>query len=200
MKKPLLLVFCKNPQLGKVKTRLAADIGQENALKTYHLLLKRTADILRKLDIDIQLYYSENPIKNDVFDELKATKKKQIGSDLGERMHNAFITGFKTHSPVLIIGTDLWTIDAENIRQAIDALSHKEVVIGPATDGGYYLLGMKEMKPCLFENKKWGSDSVFIDTCGNLDNKQLYLLEEKNDIDTLQDLKTHPLLYQQIHE
>lgn len=200
MKKPLLLVFCKNPVIGQVKTRLAASIGQEKALTIYQHLLKKTATILNELEIDIHLYYTGDPIKNDVFEVRNATQKKQSGEDLGERMFRAFSAGFTTHSPVLIIGTDLWSLEALDIQQALNVLAQKEIVIGPSTDGGYYLLGLNKMIPNLFHYKKWGSNSVLRDTCQDVAENQLHLLAEKNDIDTLQDLKEHATLYQLIHE
>ena len=200
MKKPLLLVFCKNPEIGKVKTRLAASIGPEKALAVYQLLLKKTAATLSELEIDIHLYYTGDPIKNDVFELPKVTKKKQTVGNLGERMYHAFTDGFTTHSPVLIIGTDLWSLEALDIQNAINALAKKEVVIGPSKDGGYYLLGLNRMIPSLFRNKKWGANSVLSDTCQDIAETQLQLLVEKNDIDTLEDLKEHATLYQLIHE
>ena len=105
MKTNLLLVFCKNPQKGKVKTRLAKSIGDDKALIIYEKLLDKTAAVLNKLHCDIAVYYSENIPKQDKFKFLKTTRKKQVGDDLGARMANAFIEGLKTHQKVVIIGT-----------------------------------------------------------------------------------------------
>ena len=196
MKKPLLLVFCKNPVLGKVKTRLAASIGEQKALDIYQALLQKTAQVLFDVAIEIQLYYSSYIDDNDIFQKNSITKKVQSGDDLGIRMANAFNEGFSTHSPIVIIGTDLWTLNVLDIQKAFEALKTHKTVIGPSADGGYYLLGLQEFIPNLFEEKKWGSPTVLTDTLNDLKKEDVYLLEEKNDIDTYNDLKDHPELMQ----
>ena len=196
MKKPLLLVFCKNPVLGKVKTRLAASIGEQKALDIYQALLQKTALVLFDVAIEIQLYYSSYIDDNDIFRKNSITKKVQSGDDLGIRMANAFNDGFGTHSPIVIIGTDLWTLDVLDIQKAFEVLKTHKTVIGPSADGGYYLLGLQEFIPNLFEEKKWGSPTVLTDTLNDLKKEDVYLLEEKNDIDTYNDLKDHPELMQ----
>ena len=196
MKKPLLLVFCKNPILGKAKTRLAASIGEEKALEVYHALLQKTALVLFDVDIDIQLYYSSHIDHDDIFQKPSITKKIQTGNDLGIRMTNAFKEGFKSYSPIVIIGTDLWTLDIFDIHKAFEALQTSGTVIGPSADGGYYLLGLQKFIPALFENKKWGTPTVLSNSLNDLKKEDVYLLEEKNDIDTYGDLKDHPELMQ----
>ena len=196
MKKPLLLVFCKNPVLGKVKTRLAASIGEQKALDIYQALLQKTAQVLFDVAIEIQLYYSSYIDDNDIFQKNSITKKVQSGDDLGIRMANAFNEGFSTHSPIVIIGTDLWTLNVLDIQKAFEAFKTHKTVIGPSADGGYYLLGLQEFIPNLFEEKKWGSPTVLTDTLNELKKEDVYLLEEKNDIDTYNDLKDHPELMQ----
>ncbi|MDB2701862.1 TIGR04282 family arsenosugar biosynthesis glycosyltransferase [Flavobacteriaceae bacterium] len=196
MKKPLLLVFCKNPVLGKVKTRLAASIGEQKALDIYQALLQKTAQVLFDVAIEIQLYYSSHIDNEDIFQKNSITKKVQSGNDLGIRMANAFNEGFLTHSPVVIIGTDLWTLNVLDIHKAFKALKTHKTVIGPSADGGYYLLGLQGFIPTLFKEKKWGSTTVLTDTLNDLKKEDVYLLEEKNDIDTYNDLKDHPELMQ----
>lgn len=196
MKKPLLLVFCKNPVLGKVKTRLAASIGEQKALDIYQALLQKTAQVLFDVAIEIQLYYSSYIDDNDIFQKNSITKKVQSGDDLGIRMANAFNEGFSTHSPIVIIGTDLWTLNVLDIQKAFEAFKTHKTVIGPSADGGYYLLGLQEFIPNLFEEKKWGSPTVLTDTLNELKKEDVYLLKEKNDIDTYNDLKDHPELMQ----
>jgi len=196
LKKPLLLVFCKNPVLGKVKTRLAASIGEQKALDIYQALLQKTAQVLFDVAIEIQLYYSSYIDDNDIFQKNSITKKVQSGDDLGIRMANAFNEGFSTHSPIVIIGTDLWTLNVLDIQKAFEAFKTHKTVIGPSADGGYYLLGLQEFIPNLFEEKKWGSPTVLTDTLNELKKEDVYLLKEKNDIDTYNDLKDHPELMQ----
>lgn len=192
MKSNLLLVFCKNPQKGKVKTRLAKSIGDDKALLIYEKLLEKTAVVLSQLNCDIALYYSENIPEQDCFKHLKATKKRQVGDDLGKRMANAFQAGLSTHQKVVIIGTDLWTLESQDIEKAFAALNQNTAVLGPAQDGGYYLLGLRHFIPRLFENKAWGTGEVLEKTKNDLQGEKVYLLDEKNDIDTHEDLQQHP--------
>ena len=182
--------------LGKAKTRLAASIGEEKALEVYHALLQKTALVLFDVDVDIQLYYSSHIDHDDIFQKPSITKKIQTGNDLGIRMANAFKEGFKTHSPIVIIGTDLWSLDIFDIHKAFEALQTSGTVIGPSADGGYYLLGLQKFIPALFENKKWGTPTVLSNSLNDLKKEDVYLLEEKNDIDTYSDLKDHPELMQ----
>ena len=192
MKSNLLLVFCKNPQKGKVKTRLAKSIGDDRALFIYEKLLEKTAVVLNQLNCDIALYYSENIPEQDCFKHLKATKKRQVGDDLGKRMAKAFQEGLSTHQKVVIIGTDLWTLESQDIEKAFTALNQNTAVLGPAQDGGYYLLGLTHFIPSLFANKAWGTGEVLKKTKSDLQGEKVYFLDEKNDIDTREDLQQHP--------
>ncbi|MEL0275106.1 MAG: TIGR04282 family arsenosugar biosynthesis glycosyltransferase [Flavobacteriaceae bacterium] len=192
--KSLLLVFSKNPTLGKVKTRLAKTIGKEKALKVYKALLKKTASVLEELEVDIHLYYSDFIEKNDLFSTVATQKKRQTGEQLGERMSNAFRESLISYNKVVIIGTDLWTLEIQDIKNAFRALENHAAVIGPSTDGGYYLLGIKEVIPQIFLNKQWGTSSVLPNTLKDLKSIKYHLLPEKNDIDTFSDLEEHPTL------
>lgn len=194
VKKKLLLVFCKNPQLGKVKTRLAKTIGNEKALLIYQALLEKTADVLTQLNHDIHLYYSDKIQSHDYFTGIVTKKMKQEGVDLGERMAHAFKMGFQSYDAVVIIGTDLWTLEASDINEAFMALEKNDTVVGPSMDGGYYLLGMKKFIPQLFTHKEWGTSSVLTHTLNDLKPFQHHLLKEKNDVDTITDLKEYPTL------
>lgn len=198
LKKPLVLVFTKNPVLGKVKTRLGKSIGAEKALIVYRLLLEKTAAVLSELDCDIHLYYSETIENSDVFDALHIVKKVQKGNDLGQRMSNAFKESLANNTPVIIVGTDLWTLEKEDFTTSIAALMSKDVVLGPSEDGGYYLLGLNHHIPELFENKEWGTASVLKSTLKDLSNHEVHLLPKKNDIDNLNDLTAHPELFNKI--
>ena len=195
MKKQLLLIFTKNPVLGEVKTRLASTIGDEKALMIFHNLIGKTADTVEPLSAHKTLYYSNKLEFNDLWKNRVSDKKVQKGNNLGERMGNAFKNGFENgFSQIVVIGTDLWDLEAKNIEQAFEALESKSAVIGPATDGGYYLLGLSEWIPEVFENKEWGTSTVFEETVQNLKNKKIALLESKNDIDYYEDLRTFPEL------
>ena len=192
MKKNLLLVFCKNPTKGQVKTRLAQSIGDEKALYIYQKLLEKTASILKDLNCPITIYYSESTVENDFFSNDKVVKKVQKGKDLGERMGNAFKEAFQTFNKVVIIGTDLWTVEAGDIEKAFNALNNNTAVIGPSLDGGFYLLGLTRYLPSLFKNKLWGTGEVLEKTVSDLSEEKVFFLVEKNDIDTIEDLQQHP--------
>ena len=193
MPKNLLLVFTRNPELGKVKTRLAKTVGNATALKIYTFLLKRTRDIVVKVSADKAVYYSVKVRENDIWDASIFQKHQQVGEDLGIRMLHAFKNGFKAgYEKVMIIGSDLYDLTAETIENAFIALENNEVVIGPAEDGGYYLLGMNSLEEKVFKNKDWGTETVRKDTLEDLKDKKVFLLGELNDVDVFEDIEHHP--------
>ena len=193
MPKNLLLVFTRNPELGKVKTRLAKTVGNATALKIYTFLLKRTRDIAVKVAADKAVYYSVKVRENDIWDASIFQKHQQVGEDLGIRMLHAFKNGFKAgYEKVIIIGSDLYDLTSETIENAIIALENNEVVIGPAEDGGYYLLGMNSLEEKIFKNKDWGTETVRKDTLEDLKDKKVFLLGELNDVDVFEDIEHHP--------
>jgi len=187
--KELLLIFTRNPELGKCKTRLAATIGDVAALQVYKFLLEHTAKTTEGLTAKKVVYYSEEIWKEDVWDNAIFEKKLQQGIDLGERMYNAFKTGFKDgFEKIIIIGSDLFDITPQDLEMAFGLLDTTDFVIGPAEDGGYYLLGMKIAKPSLFTDKAWGTGTVLRDTLKNLEDENHQLLKTKNDVDVYEDI------------
>ena len=193
MPKNLLLVFTRNPELGKVKTRLAKTVGNATALKIYIFLLERTRDIAVKVAADKAVYYSVKVRENDIWDASIFQKHQQVGEDLGIRMLHAFKNGFKAgYEKVMIIGSDLYDLTAETIENAFSVLEKNEVVIGPAEDGGYYLLGMNSLEEKIFKNKDWGTETVRKDTLEDLKDKKVFLLGELNDVDVFEDIEHHP--------
>ena len=201
----LLLIFTRNPELGKCKTRLAATIGNEKALDAYKFLLTHTANITKDVNSDKAVYYSEEIWENDSWDAAIFQKKEQKGIDLGERMLNAFKEGFaQGYQKILIIGSDMFDLSTTDINEAFEQLSHNDFVIGPALDGGYYLLGMTQLQPALFKNKAWGTGTVLKDTLNDLKDASVHQLNAKNDIDTFEDIKDvaafQPILNNTIHD
>lgn len=193
--KKALIIFTRNPELGKCKTRLAKTIGDDNALEVYKFLLNHTALIAKEVKADRYVFYSENILKDDLWNIGTFRKKLQKGNDLGQRMQNAFMELFEMgYEKVAIIGSDLLDLEAEVVNTAFTQLDFNDVVIGPASDGGYYLLGMKNLYPKLFENKVWGSASVLQSTLKDLQNSNVYLLKELNDIDTFEDMRHYEQL------
>ena len=199
MNNNLIIVFVRTPELGKVKTRLAKTIGDRAALKIYKILLKHTASVLQKVGGDKVVYYSEEIQENDVWEARYFQKKRQKGTDLGERMQNAFETAFEDdYEKVLIIGSDLFDLKPTHITTAFKALETDDFAVGPSLDGGYYLLGMKQLHPILFKNKKWGAATVLESTLNDLQQEKVKLLEALNDIDTFEDLQQQPELLKRI--
>ena len=187
----LLLIFIKNPQLGKVKTRLAASIGDQKALEVYRKLLSKTHQATSSLSCARQVWYSNFIEEDDCWAPGDYQKCLQQGSDLGDRMKNAFRQAFEDgYQGVVIIGSDCPDIKPEILKQAFTQLSQRDVVIGPSRDGGYYLLGMSSFYGRLFDGIEWSTPFVFEQTKARI--KQLGLscdtLPTLNDIDTVEDL------------
>lgn len=195
MTKDSLIIFTRNPELGKVKTRLAKAIGNEKSLRIYKYLLSHTESVSRGINALKTVYYSVKIRSNDIWNDEHYKKNIQIGNDLGERMYNAFKEQFNNDfEKVLIIGSDLPKLSEDIINNGFNALQNHDVVLGPAQDGGYYLLGLKNPLKTIFKNKHWGGDSVLKDTLTELNENSVFMLEELNDIDTFDDLKQFPEL------
>ena len=193
MSKNLLLIFTRNPELGKVKTRLAKTIGAEKALAIYKFLLAHTKKVTENIACDKAVYYSVKVREDDLWNGEIYQKKQQLGEDLGIRMQNAFQDAFASgYEKVLIVGSDLIDLSEEIIEKGFLQLASNDVVIGPAEDGGYYLLGMKSVHPNVFKNKIWGTSTVREETLNDLKDKKVHLLNELNDADVLDDIKEHP--------
>ena len=196
--KEVLIIFAKNPEYGKVKTRLAATIGNEQALFIYQKLIEHTIAITKKISADKIVYYSDSIVEKDTWGNNFYQKKLQSGNDLGERMKNAFKSSFTAgYQKVIIIGTDCFELNEEFISIAFEKMNDDDVVLGPAKDGGYYLLGMKKFYPSFFENIEWSSEKVLkqtLTTAMRL-NLSVFLLPQLSDIDREPDLKDYSALF-----
>lgn len=191
-----LIIFVKNKVNGKVKTRLAAGIGPDKAMEVYEQLLDHTHKATRCLACDKFVYFTEEVEKDSIWSDGNYQLRLQSGPELGERMFNAFNKQFAQGAEkVCIIGSDTFELSQDILKEAFSVLDKKDVVIGPAKDGGYYLLGMKELQPELFRNKAWSTESVCAQTIEDLDRLNLTysLLPVLNDIDHKEDW----LAYQQ---
>ncbi|MFN8243744.1 MAG: TIGR04282 family arsenosugar biosynthesis glycosyltransferase [Ferruginibacter sp.] len=186
-----VIIFVKNPVAGKVKTRLAASVGDEKALDIYLQLVYHTMEEIKNTEADKYIFFSD-AIDEGVANQLPgAYCKVQHGVDLGERMLNAFATIFsKGYKKVVIIGTDCPDITSELLDKAFSILNKTNVVFGPAIDGGYYLLGMQKLITDLFFHISWSTNSVLeqsISICESL-NKTYDLLQILSDVDEEKDL------------
>lgn len=192
-----LIIFVKNLVPGMVKTRLAEDVGMFLALDVYQELVNHTAKTVRKVEADKMVFYSEYVEVEDVFEGEDFDYAVQEGNTLGERMANAFRMAFdKGYSRVTIIGSDCYALKKKHLEEAFDQLEINDVVVGPAKDGGYYLLGLNGPRPELFEGKTYSHDKVFDELMAEVKRMALecHVMETLNDIDTLEDLKGTPLM------
>lgn len=188
----LLIIFVKNLIPGQVKTRLAKDIGIDGALDVYKYLVEHTFEVTQDLDCAKAVFYSEYVEIEDVWDTEKYKLFIQKGADLGERMKNAFADAFeRKFKKVVVIGTDCFELKGAHIEEAFDQLEDHDIAIGPASDGGYYLIGMKKAYPQLFHEKKYSHSKVLSEVLTEISQigASFHLLPQLNDIDTFQDLK-----------
>ena len=185
-----VIVFVKNPELGKVKTRLATTVGDEKALEIYNKLLDYTRDVLIEVD-DTKKYvfYSsfideDDGWQNDIFE-----KKLQMNGGLGEKITEALKNIFEICDQVVIIGSDCPQLTPSHIELAFDKLQKQNIAIGPSHDGGYYLLGMDRFYPEIFQDITWSTDTVFQETLQKAESSGLtsYILETLSDIDYEED-------------
>jgi hypothetical protein len=185
-----LIIFTRNPELGKCKTRLAATVGNESALEIYNFLLAHTASITQDIAADVFIFYSETIEINDIWNSNTYKKLLQTRGDLGAKMKHAFETVFnKGYTDVIIIGSDIYELTTSDIEKAFQKLHKNNVVIGPAVDGGYYLLGLQTIYPAIFKNKEWGTNTVLKDSLLDLKEETVVLLDKKNDVDYYEDIK-----------
>lgn len=190
--KQALLIFQKNAVPGYVKTRLAATIGDARAMDVYLFLVAHTHRVAQQVQVNKHLFYSDRiePLSGN---PENYTLHVQHGNDLGMRMQQAFATVFEAGAQqAVIIGTDCYELDAATIQDAFQLLAENEVVIGPAEDGGYYLLGLKKNSPGLFNGITWSSDAVFTQTMekAKVLGLRVATLPVLPDIDTEADLKS----------
>ncbi len=192
--KHALIIFVRNPELGKVKTRLAATIGNEKALLIYKELLQHTFNISSETNAAKFIFYFNEPEENDIWDAEGFTKKVQSPGNLGYKMKDAFTHLFNDgYEKIVIIGSDCFELTTIIIEEAFTLLEKNVAVIGPANDGGYYLLGLKKMLPYIFENKQWSTQHVYDETINDLtkNNISFHALINLTDVDTEEDwLKT----------
>jgi rSAM/selenodomain-associated transferase 1 len=193
--KNALIILLRNPQLGCVKTRLAAKIGDEGALRVYNALLDYTRSLTCEINSSRLLFYSNFIDNNDSWDDRLFIKFLQEGNSFGARMCRAFKAALKEHDKAVIIGSDCIELTPDIIEDAFNKLNEFDIVIGPAKDGGYYLLGLKKVYPELFLNKEWSTSSVFDDTLADIKKRGVnyYLLPVLSDIDDFEDFKNSDL-------
>ena len=185
--KDLIIVFVKNLVLGQVKTRLAVKIGDERAFDVYAKLIEITKSAIENSKADIHIYFSKE-IDSNLFP--KHPKFEQIGENLGQRMHNAFKKGFEQgYERIVLIGSDLPDMNDVILNQSFEALKENDFAFGPAIDGGYYLIGMKQLSETPFKNMPWSTAFLYELTKKKIAETSMSIGELKplNDIDTYED-------------
>ena len=195
-----MLFFIKNPEKGKVKTRLAAAIGDKMAVKLYKRFVLEMLFTLNSGTFLFYLCYYPETSLNDLKDWLgdHYLYMPQNGQDLGERMKNGFLEAISMNfKRVVLIGSDIPDLPLEFIEEAFGSLLEKEAVIGPSLDGGYYLIGFRDktFSPRAFDGIHWNTESVFEETLRALEQEGLsvHTLQPLRDIDTVNDLRIREL-------
>lgn len=186
-----VLLFAKAPRAGLVKTRLARDVGEERALALYRSVGARVAARVGAA-YPITVWFEPQEAENEMRAWLGNREfRRQPTGDLGLRMQRAFATHLdRGDRPVIAIGADAPGVDATVVAEAVRALETADVVLGPAVDGGYYLLGVARSIPDLFREIPWGTATVLartLDRCQAL-GVSTALLATLRDLDTAADL------------
>ena len=188
-------MFCKYPGEGNVKTRIAKTIGNEFAVNLYKILAEHIFQELLKTENVFPYLFYDNNLNRDKIKKWAGAEfsfELQEGNDLGEKMYHAFKKVIDRGSAkTIIVGTDIPDISSEVIQKAIGALNNSDVVIGPANDGGYYLLGMKKLYRSFFTGIEWSKHTVLKKTLEKINSLNLSysMLPELIDIDSEEDLK-----------
>lgn len=199
----VLIYFVKYPEPGKVKTRLARQVGPERAAEIYRILVESNLRVLAEIRDSFRLVLAFGPFEK----EQKIRKwlepfriiefLPQEGAHLGERLEHAFRSAFQTEPKQLVnlrvmaLGSDTLGLKPKMITEGFEALNHYDCVIGPAKDGGYYLIGLQCEKLEIFRDIPWSTSSVYQNTIQNLERERLtyYRLPELDDLDDIKNVK-----------
>ncbi len=192
----IILLFIRAPVRGRVKSRLAAVIGEETAVELYKNFILDTIDMVKKTGYPFRICYYPPDAGSAVSSWLAGQYRlfPQQGSDLGERMENAFIRCFSEgFERAVLIGSDLPDLVPAVLQEAMASLEEHDAVIGPASDGGYYLIGFHKhtLAPRVFHGIPWSTGTVFQETMAILHSSALAVHQAPkwNDVDTVEDLR-----------
>lgn len=190
----VLLIFCKAPIPGRVKTRLQPALPPEQAAAAHRRLTEETLERAFQQPLCPVMLCCAPDVDHAFFRQCAVNYPLQVtdqrGNDLGDRMHNAFAAALSHYRQAILIGCDCASMTADDLRQALAALQNgKDVVIAPAEDGGYVLIGLNAVRPILFSDMPWGSDSVMAETRRRINKAglNLYELAQQWDVDTIED-------------
>ena len=193
-----VIVFARAPIAGHTKTRLIPALGSEGAATLHARLLAHALQQVARVPNITRYVFVDNDVAVDYFDTHLAsdewTIKIQCGADLGERMANALGAALAVHTAAIVIGSDIVDLDAVDIAAAVERLAVGDsVVIGASADGGYWLIGLRELAPKLFHDIEWGTSTVYAATTARLNAAatRWFALAIRHDIDRPEDLVRH---------
>ena len=191
MIKQKLCILAKNPILGRAKTRIGKVKGDQIALEVYKRLLTYTRDMALATNVPLAIYFDQYIEKGDFWPDNYFSKHIQAHGDLGIKMSTCFQNELKYAEKAIIIGADCAELDPTDIQKAFSSLDRCDIVIGPASDGGYYLLAMKKFHGFLFEDMPWSQENLLEQTLDKIKSQRLsvILLDEKSDVDHWEDWK-----------
>jgi uncharacterized protein len=191
-----IIVFARAPHAGLVKTRLIPALGAHGAAALYRVLLDHTLQQVESCPDITPYLFADTAAAGQWFEARLSARWRcagQTGDNLGARMHAALAAILAVHSRVILLGSDIVDCSADKLVAALEALDNFDVVIGPAADGGYWLLGLKRPNRALFEAIEWGSEVVLAQTIHRLNDAGLRWTQASlgHDIDTPHDLARH---------
>jgi uncharacterized protein len=194
MKSGVVILFLRYPERGKVKTRLAQDIGDDLAYDLYVCFIRDALGAVRDVDADLIIVGTGSTGKGPAGIFGRSVRLLQHGRDLGARMYHAFADVFsRGYSRAIMIGSDCPGLPAGYISQALLELESHDVVLGPTRDGGYYLIAFKEdsLREDIFHGIVWSTSRVFVETMSRIEDAALSvsILPQWEDIDELDDLR-----------
>ena len=189
---PRLVLFARYPTAGSAKTRLIPALGPQRAADVHRRLTERTIGVLRASELPVELHYTgeeEQVFRLWLGNDLVMVE--QVTGDLTYRLMAAL-----SPAPVIFFGADTPDLDVHHVLAAVSALEQNEVVLGPAHDGGYYLIGMKRPIPELLTDMPWSTDQVMPETLRRLDRLSIVptILQTLHDCDRPSDLARWPWL------
>lgn len=191
-----LLIFTRYPEPGRTKTRLIPHLGAEGAAKLHAELVRHTLawadDLARLCDVAVEVHFTggDTASMQSLFGPQR-DYRPQVDGDLGDRMAHACERAFRTGARrVVVVGTDCPDLSADRVATAFRSLATHDVVVGPALDGGYYLIGLSRAQPALFREIAWGSERVLAQTLATAEHEALSVqqLPPLDDIDLPDDL------------
>jgi rSAM/selenodomain-associated transferase 1 len=193
----IILLFIRAPAKGKIKSRLASTIGEDATLELYKNFILDIVDTIEKSGYPLRIFFHPPDAGEALASWLGRHHHymPQVGNDLGENMERAFGQIFtEGFTSAVLLGSDIPDLTPAVLHEALDSLRTNDVVMGPAADGGYYLIGCNKgtFLPNMFHGIAWGTNAVFRETMIIMHRAslQVHLVPEWQDVDTQDDLKS----------